>query len=76
MSPMMLIQTIISICFFGAAMGRKVVAKKNYVIYCDGNCANDVTPTSTQPGVVLMGGGVCFNELLEEKLKKIISSIF
>ena len=35
-----------------------VQAGNDYEIWCVGQCQTDYTPTSTTPGVVLMGGGV------------------
>lgn len=35
-----------------------VQAISNYQIWCDGVCERDAVPSSTAPGVVLMGGGV------------------
>jgi hypothetical protein len=32
--------------------------RTNYDLWCTGNCKVDAVPTSTTPGVVLMGGGV------------------
>ncbi len=32
--------------------------RTNYELWCTGNCKVDAVPTSTTPGVVLMGGGV------------------
>jgi hypothetical protein len=51
----MFISAVIFVCFFLAvteAFGT------NYQVWCQGNCDRDAVPTSTKPGVVLMGGGV------------------
>ena len=46
--------------------------RKDYEMWCVGNCNGDVPndkQTTTKPGVVLMGGGVClFIYLLFNKL--------
>ncbi len=40
-----------------------VNANRHYEIWCVGNCDIDVTDAKTDPGVVLMGGGVSFQIL-------------
>lgn len=33
---------------------------RHYEVWCTGNCDTDLTNAETQPGAVLMGGGVSF----------------
>ncbi len=51
---MMLFGLAILICFVATIYAKKTT----FDVFCQGNCAVDVTPSSTVPGVVLMGGGV------------------
>ncbi len=50
----MLFGLSILICFVATIYAKKTT----FDVFCQGNCAVDVTPSSTVPGVVLMGGGV------------------
>lgn len=42
-----------------ATVGATTGIRDDYQIWCVGNCDHDITPSSTTPGAVLMGGGVC-----------------
>ena len=40
------------------ALGSDTSRRESFEVWCTGNCDKDFTPSSTEPGVVLMGGGV------------------
>jgi len=44
--------------FLLSVINFSIVVGSNYEIWCQGTCNSDAKPTSTQGGVVLMGGGV------------------
>ncbi len=49
--------SLVSLFSGGLSVSSKTIGR-DYTIWCVGNCDHDVTPASTTPGAVLMGGGV------------------
>lgn len=47
-------------------------ADRHYQIWCVGNCETDITNAKTEPGVVLMGGGVRQHMCLVKIMSNII----
>lgn len=48
--------------FFQLVSSAEEEILDNYKVWCQGVCDRDFIPTSTQPGVVLMGGGTDTDE--------------
>ena len=54
---------------------EKELSKHSYQIWCTGNCDVDAVPSSTEPGVVLMGGGVSISSKLCVLLLVLLSDL-
>lgn len=54
----------------GAAVASSDAGKATYTVWCVGNCTTDAVPTSTEPGVVLMGGGTDTDEAFLWQIQK------
>ena len=56
------LSTVSVLCLFSSVYSTVITKRSSYVVYCDGNCGKDATPSNTLPGVVLMGGGTDTDE--------------